>query len=476
VKNFHYAIAALFSLVFTGIICVLCFFARDIGFFHDDWLALVLSRNMPSGITAFTNDQMLGTFFRPMGILWWWILAGLGDPTPQSRHIISLILHAAGALAIGLSIGFWRRDYRPAIAGTLLWLTSPVALSCVSWLSCSFDLLAILFSALCILLAILYLRHEKGAVFFISALGFALAAMWSKESAYLLPFVALPILSTCKEGNREKMRLLATGFAAILALVLLHRRLCLGLWFGGYNANDPTVGVSNFASDLIQVFGQQAPGIFLRIPLIVFGLLFLFLLFGATGRKYIYASMTATAFACAPLILVFQSPMLLNLMPLRYFAYISFALVFLLCHLADFEGKRQYIGYFLLALFIASGFWIGLNSLKFAANTSRIEMGQIESILRHAKLAAKQGRKIQIEPWRSVIGMDAAVKALDESLVGKVVVLACGAPTQVVTTPDMADELSLPWSTKFRNNPSRAYGLVWGEVDLPEDGCRKTSP
>ena len=132
-----------------------------------------------------------------------------------------------------------RRLQRPAAvavgAGALV-LIAPQNLEAAYWFSASTDLLATAF-ALASLLALASDRKLASAAA-------ALAAYLSKESAYVLPLLAvlvLPNLPTLPTLPWKRRLLAAAPHAGLLALVLVARTLVLG---GRGGAGDPRTGLA----------------------------------------------------------------------------------------------------------------------------------------------------------------------------------------------------------------------------------------
>lgn len=458
-------------LVIGGGVClaVLAVAYARVGCFLDDWLHLALARAMPHPFDPFFHDRMLGAFFRPLGVAWWWLWAHLGDPGTAVRHLLALALHTGGAAVLGLAVRAWRNDDRAGWFAGLLWLTSPLALACVGWLSCAYDLLAALFISLTLWRALLFVKNgRRGELPLIVA--FTLAACWSKESAYVLPLLALPLLVTTQEADNK--RTLSTAGALILAVAAayLHRFAVLGEWLGGYReiaASKTTLGLMPF----LAVLHEQAPGWPLRLALIM--LLLLAMMFAVEKNRLPYAAgLAATAAALLPALLVLRTPSMLAVMPARYLFPAALAATFPLACLVEAWPQRRRFVTALLVVLIASGAVIGVLSANVGAKRAAGERAQIDIALDHARRDLAAGKAVVYETGRRVVGLDAAVKTIDPTLMGQITVVNCGFPTHIVVSAEDGERWRPYWSPRLPANPSRGFGLLWGEVVLSRTHCR----
>src|SRR5207244_4390497 len=111
------------------------------------------------------------------------------------------------------------------------------------WLTGYFELVSALFFLASLLL---YLNSDgpRSKFRYAAALMCCLAAVWCKESAYILPLVLLVIPRRAGETWRTRMRAVAP-FVAIAGIAFVHRWWALG-GLGGYV--DPTTGQSSAAN------------------------------------------------------------------------------------------------------------------------------------------------------------------------------------------------------------------------------------
>lgn len=441
-----------------------------IGYFLDDWLHLTLSRAMPHPVDPFFHDRMLGSFFRPLGGAWWWLLAHLGDPGPDLRHLLALLLHALAAAAVGLAAGAWRKNRTAGGAAGLLWLTSPIALADVGWLSCAYDLLAAIFIALTLWRGIAFTRNGRRRDLPMITLC-ALAACWSKESAYILPLIGLPLLLGAVGADRRRAGIALGAITAAVIVALLHRYAILGQWVGGYRELRP-VRWSDGLRPFLAAMQQQTPWWMVRPAAMA---LLILATFGVNreSRKPLATGLAATVAALLPALFMLRSPSMLAVLPARYLSAAALLSVFPAAGVIAAWTSRQHLKTALLALMMLVGMAVAWLSADVAAQRAAGEREQVEVVLDRLRDDPSAKGAVICETSRAVVGMDAAVKTLAPALLGKVTVLNCAFPTHVIIPKRDARRLRPYWTKRLPTNPSRGFGLVWGEAQVGCGQCRR---
>ena len=148
------------------------------GFFNDDYLFLEQARTHPA-LGSLLSPGAIGNFFRPLSRqLYFEVLTPLGGGQPLIFHAVNFALFlAALALLFDLLAGLLPRG--GAAAGTLYFALLPLQRVNLTWISCSQDLLALMF----VLAAFAFVRRGRPRM----ALAAALGAVASKEIALGLP-------------------------------------------------------------------------------------------------------------------------------------------------------------------------------------------------------------------------------------------------------------------------------------------------
>lgn len=209
-----------------------------IGYARDfSWHALTGLFTVPAG------DH----FFRPLGYISYALDAPWAGLSPTAWRMSNLLFHTVNTLLVYALCRKLELGKAGAFFGALLFGIHASRPEAVTWVAARFDLLAVLFGLLC-LLCILS-RWRAAAV-----LAMLLAAM-SKESAYVIPVLAVLVLRYQRRPWREIARATAPVFIAAL-LVFAYRWQLLG-GIGGYrNSGDgvPTVLKFRLASTLKALF------------------------------------------------------------------------------------------------------------------------------------------------------------------------------------------------------------------------------
>jgi hypothetical protein len=189
-------------------------------FTGDDYLFLTYARHAPHPFVAFISDAHGGEYYRPLPMLVWWLLGHWGAGGFPFVALAYLLHVGAAALAARLLLAL-ERPATVARGAALLMLIAPQNLEAAYWFSASTDLFAAVFT-LAALIALLRGRRW-------GAVAAAAAAYLSKESAYVLPLLALLVL----RGLPWRKRLAAVApQAALLAVVLIVRAAVLHGWGG----------------------------------------------------------------------------------------------------------------------------------------------------------------------------------------------------------------------------------------------------
>ncbi|MCC6649834.1 MAG: hypothetical protein IT348_01645 [Candidatus Eisenbacteria bacterium] len=159
-------------------------------FFADDWLFLDATRNRSLG-EALTAADPIGNFSRPLARqFWFWVLDRAGGGDAFVFHAANLALFVGAVLLLGALAMREAGPRAAAIACAGFALTSAADVP-LRWASGSQDLLALVFALLALLLA------DRRPVWGALAL---LAALLSKETVLLTPFVALALV---RRGERD---------------------------------------------------------------------------------------------------------------------------------------------------------------------------------------------------------------------------------------------------------------------------------
>lgn len=192
-------------------------------FVADDYVFLATSRMVDTPLAAFWQSHFYEPYyFRPIGVLSWWVLTDLVGLDYASHSLINLFLHAANA---GLLLWLLRAlalRVSAVIAGVALFALGPFALATILWPSNRFDLLA---TGFLLLQAIAMVRALQGGVLAVPlAMLAALAACWSKELAYPVAttMACVVLVATSVPWRRRAVLFVALGLAIGGAFLVRH--------------------------------------------------------------------------------------------------------------------------------------------------------------------------------------------------------------------------------------------------------------
>ncbi len=154
-------------------------------FVADDYVFLTTARMVNEPLAAFWQSHFYEPYyFRPIGVLSWWVATELFALDYASHSLINFILHFANAALLFWLLRALALRASAVAAGVALFALGPFALATILWPSNRFDLLAVGFL---LAQATFMVRALHGNVFaFPFAMLAALGACWSKESAYAI--------------------------------------------------------------------------------------------------------------------------------------------------------------------------------------------------------------------------------------------------------------------------------------------------
>lgn len=187
-------------------------------FMLDDFGMLAIARFLDNPLEVFYREHIPGgLYYRPLGMLLWWVSERAFGAQAAAHYAINFILHlgVAGAfLAVMMRLGVNRWS---GLAVAVAFACHPIGLGTTAWLSDRFDLLAALFGLLALHRALdLDDRHALRTV--VASVGLLALSLLAKEIG--LAFVAA--VGVCwlsgKAGSSGRVR--ATAISSVLLLVV----------------------------------------------------------------------------------------------------------------------------------------------------------------------------------------------------------------------------------------------------------------
>jgi hypothetical protein len=235
--------AAVFALMFAAAFAAYGHLLPG-GFLADDidYIQTARTYSFSDVIRQFLPIKRELLFYRPMGILYWWVSFRLFGMEPTGYTALSILNHALNGFLVFLLAGLLTGRRAAATACGLLFVLFPANAEAVGWISCVFDRLCLTFT-----LAAVYFytvsRQEGGRLLYAVSLAFFAAALSSKEMALTVPLLLLLMeyLIFRKPGGwlREAAGKLAPFFV-LLALYFVAREFMFG-GIGGYTSGGEAV-------------------------------------------------------------------------------------------------------------------------------------------------------------------------------------------------------------------------------------------
>jgi len=232
--------AAIAIAVALLLVVAVQFFAATT-FHGDDHIFLAYARHAPNPFVAFVADAHGGEYYRPLPMLVWWLLGRAGGGSSVPFAALAFLLHVTAAALTGRLVQALGRPTAVAGAAAVLMLLAPGNLDAASWFSASTDL----FAAVFVLAALVALARERH----LYAAAAALLAYLSKESACVLPLLALLVLR--RLAWRKRLAAIVPELV-LLAVVLAARTAVLHGWGGAGDAH------AGLGAKLLQLAGGIA--------------------------------------------------------------------------------------------------------------------------------------------------------------------------------------------------------------------------
>lgn len=190
------------------------------------------TRTFQQTLTFFSRPSGADLFFRPFGYLAYWLDFKWAGYDPFRWHLGTVVLHALNScLVYVLATRLIVNRFASGVAALVFALHGSRA-EAVSWVGAQFDLLACFF-ALLTLLSLDKSLHATKWTWRLAAILTALLAVFSKESAYCLPLLALGMLPFQPPARRKDLLHCSAILFAVCGAAFLYRSWVLhGL--GGY--------------------------------------------------------------------------------------------------------------------------------------------------------------------------------------------------------------------------------------------------
>jgi tetratricopeptide (TPR) repeat protein len=184
----------------------------------DDHLTANPAMTLPGGLHKIWTTVTFSRYY-PLTLTTFWVQRRLWGLNPLPYHAVNIVFHAANAALVFLLLR--RLNIRGAWVAAAFWAVHPVNVESVAWITEMKNTQSGLFFFIS-LLCFLRFERQKNRVWFALALGTFAAALLSKPSAVVLPFVLL-LLAWWQRGRLRQADFLraAPFFALSVAMSLL---------------------------------------------------------------------------------------------------------------------------------------------------------------------------------------------------------------------------------------------------------------
>lgn len=174
---------------------------------------------------AFLRDAFLTVkgvpFYRPVQTLTFMVDAHLTGRHAWAFYFTNLVIHALTCSALFYLLNMLSSSRKHAFLVTCLFLVSPLFVHTVAWAPSRGDLLLCLFGVLTFIFFIKYLDQKNKRELLLSVFTFALA-LFSKETAILLPLLALTFFIARRKEQQFSWKYLMLVFACWLPVILAY--------------------------------------------------------------------------------------------------------------------------------------------------------------------------------------------------------------------------------------------------------------
>ncbi len=152
-------------------------------FLLDDFGMLSIARFIDNPLEPFVRNHIPGgLYYRPLGMILWWLSERMFGANAPAHYLINLFLHAAVAAALWHLVSRFCASRWIGLAAAACFALHPIGVGTALWLSDRFDLLALLFGLLGLASALEFSRNgTKRALF--KTLALLSLALLSKEIA-----------------------------------------------------------------------------------------------------------------------------------------------------------------------------------------------------------------------------------------------------------------------------------------------------
>jgi len=171
-------------------------------------------------------------FFRPVGLIPYWLDYQWGGVAVRRWHLCSLAVHATNSCLLYLLVRRLPMGRIAALVAALLFALHGSRAETVAWTAAGFDLLAAFFVFGALLAVREHCRTGRRA-FYLPIAACAVLAVYTKESAFCLPLLPATLLPFLQREERRRAIQASLVLASICALLFVYRWYAIA-GIGGY--------------------------------------------------------------------------------------------------------------------------------------------------------------------------------------------------------------------------------------------------
>jgi hypothetical protein len=161
-------------------------------YFLDDYAFVAISRYTDHPLYFYLSEHFPGGFFyRPSGMLLWWLTAA-GDLTPQAQFALNWLLLGCASVLLGHLLSKMGLRRGVAVGASLVFALHPIAVTTAGWLSNRFDLVMTIGFLLALIGTVEFERNRRVAPLLVIGFG-TLLAVTSKELGFVTPIGILAL-------------------------------------------------------------------------------------------------------------------------------------------------------------------------------------------------------------------------------------------------------------------------------------------
>ncbi|MFZ4799368.1 MAG: glycosyltransferase family 39 protein [Bacteroidia bacterium] len=193
-------------------------------YFDDDILILENQAKLTNPgniIKAFQSDAFFNKsspYYRPLLTVSLILDAQISKSNPWFYHFMNIIYHILSCLALFWFLGVLGFKKEIRLVATLFFSVHPLMAGAVYWIPARNDILVTLFGLLFLSFGIKYIQNRKFSFFAVASIAYSLA-IFSKESAILLPFLLILYLIYSKLFTLDKRKIFLSINLVIITIL-----------------------------------------------------------------------------------------------------------------------------------------------------------------------------------------------------------------------------------------------------------------